>query len=141
MSKSFQQIVDFVGVCAEELFTTYLTSEAHAAALGAPAVISNEVGGSFKIFGGDAVRGTNLAIVPGHMIVQTWRGKLWDEDDLDSVLVLIFEETPLGAQILLTHVNVPDHAYPHVNEIAWDRMYWKRWKQYFSANQLPRRHS
>src|ERR1700689_2782199 len=38
-------------------------------------------------FGGQ-IRGRNLVIVPGKMIVQSWRASHWKAEDPDSILVL-----------------------------------------------------
>src|SRR5215204_5106313 len=107
MSYMIQQSVDFPGVTASELFKTYLTSKRHSAAVGAPATISDQVGAPFKVFGDDGLRGQNLAVVPDRMVVQSWRGRIWGQDDLDSVLTLLFENTETGARIGLTHANLP----------------------------------
>ncbi len=34
------------------------------------------------------------------MIVQTWRGNVWKKDDLDSILTLVFTNTPKGGQLI-----------------------------------------
>lgn len=133
MSRTFHQSVEFPGVTARDLFRTYMSSTEHAAAIGAPAVISSHVGGSLRAFGDDGVKGTNLALVPDRMIVQAWRGQPWRARDLDSVLVLIFEDAAAGARIHLTQVNVPDQAYALVNAEAWNEMYWRRWQAYFAT--------
>jgi hypothetical protein len=66
------------------------------------------------------------------MIVQSWRGNVWKEADLDSILILTFRKTAQGAQIDLVHANIPEHAYDKVNEQAWHERYWKPWKVYLA---------
>lgn len=135
--KTFHQTVEFANVTAHDLYRTYMSSREHSAAINAPASISPEIGGSFKIFGDDGLSGRNLAIVPDKLVVQAWRARAWLQDDPDSTLILMFEDGVSGASIQLVHANVPAHAYQRVNPEAWNRTYWQRWKEHFSAGERP----
>ena len=127
--KTIQQLVQFNDVTAEELFTIYMDSERHAEAVGAPATIESHAGGAFQVFGENKVRGRNLAIEPGRMIVQAWRAEPWQADDLDSIVTLTFTNTRGGAQIDLVQANVPDRAFEIIDG-GWHQMYWKPWREY-----------
>ena len=131
--KTITMDVEFAGVSARRLFDTYVTSDLHARATQAEAVVGDKEGDEFRVFGG-GVRGRNLAVVDGRMIVQAWRGQPWQEADLDSVLVLTFVDTPGGGKIELSQANIPDQAYPLVNKTAWHDRYWRSWHEYFAAN-------
>jgi activator of HSP90 ATPase len=131
--KTITMDVEFAGVSARRLFDTYVTSDLHARATQAEAVVGDKAGDEFRVFGG-GVKGRNLAVVDGRMIVQTWRGRPWQDTDLDSVLVLAFSDTPSGAKIELSQANIPDQAYPMVNEAAWHDRYWRSWQDYFAAS-------
>jgi len=135
VSKTIEQTVEFSHVCAQELFDTYLDSRKHGAALGAPVTVRPRVGGEFQAFDG-SVTGRIFEIVPGRLIVQSWRGQPWREQDLDSVVILNFLDTRDGARIDLVHANIPDHAYAMINEQAWHERYWYPWKLYLG---VPRR--
>jgi activator of HSP90 ATPase len=133
MAKYFRQAVDFPGVDVKRLFSTYVTSDLHSAALGGPPVsVSARVGKPFKIFGNNGLRGKNLHVVKNRLVVQTWRGQAWSTQDEDSLLILHFEPTDSGSRIVLFQDNVPDRAFELVNPKAWSRMYWRPWKKYFS---------
>jgi hypothetical protein len=132
MHKDIEQRVDFPGVSARVLFRTYLSSEHHSAAVGAPASIAPHVGGRFRVFGENGLSGTTLAIIEDHLVVQRWRGQLWKPEDVDSTLILLFEDTPEGAAIRLTQINIPEQAYEMVNPEAWQQIYWSRWRRHFS---------
>ncbi|KAK4281799.1 hypothetical protein QN277_013251 [Acacia crassicarpa] len=68
--------------------------------------ISKEVGGEFSIFDG-SVKGTNVELQEGKLIVQQWRFESWP-DGLQSLVRLVFEETEPGVTIIkLTHTDVP----------------------------------
>lgn len=137
MSKTFQQSVEFANVTAHDLYRTYMNSSEHSAAINAPASISLEIGGAFKIFGDNGLSGRNLAIIPDRLVVQAWRGQVWKPEDVDSTLILMFEDRPSGAYIHLAHLEIPDHAHQLVNPDAWNRMYWQRWKDHFSSGERP----
>lgn len=113
-------------VPAAELFSIYTDSVKHSAALGSRVEISSEAGVAFTVFDG-AVRGRNLLVEPKTRIVQTWRGSVWAEEDPDSLVILVFEDTIAGGAIHLTHTGIPDHSYPHID---WERAYWQPWRRY-----------
>lgn len=129
MARTIQQRVEFENVSPEELFDIYMNSERHSAAICSGVTIGNKEDSKFTAFDGD-VSGKVLLIVPKHMIVQSWRGNIWKETDLDSILILTFSKTSDGALIDLVHANIPEHAYTAVNEEAWNERYWDLWKVY-----------
>jgi len=116
---------------ARELYTMYLNPRIHAAITGHKVEIGARAGTRFKAFEG-ALTGRILHTVPGRLIVQAWRSKLFHKGDPDSTLILRF--TPSGREgcIDLVHVNVPDHDYQGVNQ-GWRKYYWKPWRQYLAA--------
>ena len=127
MPTTIRQTVKFP-VSPAELYRTYIDPKKHAAAIGSKASITRKVGGSFSAFGG-ALRGRLLAIVPGRMIVQTWRSTNWKRGHPDYVLVLTFEKAPGGARLHLVHVNVPAERYRSL-ERGWKNYYWTPWRRY-----------
>jgi activator of HSP90 ATPase len=129
MTRAIQQSI-VLKATPEELFETFLDSKKHSAATGAPAKASRRTNGSFTAFGGQ-IHGRNLAIVPGKMIVQSWRASHWKDEDLDSILVLRFSKAPGGGRIDLVHVNVPAHDHKGVTQ-GWPKYYWKPWKAYLA---------
>jgi activator of HSP90 ATPase len=127
MSRVLQQSVTF-NVPAARLFSIYMDARQHAAATGAPVVVSRKSGSRFSAFGGE-VAGRTLAVVPGRLIVQAWRGRRWPKTDADSVLILTFTDTSRGGRVDLVHANVPAHDYAGV-KTGWTRYYWQPWKAY-----------
>lgn len=73
---------------------------------GAKTSITKKEAEPFSLMNGN-LTGRNLMIVPDRMIVQSWRGNIWEEDNLDSVLTLIFSDTENGAQIDLIFAATP----------------------------------
>ena len=137
MSKTFEQTVEFAAA-PEVLYEIFMDSERHAAAINAPASISRVEGGKFECFGG-GLTGTNLRLVPGRMIVQSWRANEWKDSDPDSILILQFGKSANGGRIHLIHANIPDHSYEMINE-GWGAHYWEPWKAYLAA-QKPMKHA
>lgn len=123
MNPVIEQTIQFENTTPEELFHIYVDPQQHGALLGAEVVITREEGKVFSAFSGH-VTGVNLLVVPGRMIVQSWRGDVWKKNDLDSILILTFTATKKGAQIYMVHANTPDQF----NEL-WDEFYWQPMKE------------
>ena len=131
MTKAIQQSVRF-NTSPLTLYEMYMDSQKHSKATGAPAKISRKGGATFTAFGG-MLQGRNLLIVPGKMIVQSWRSKNWKKADGDSILILTFSKAGSGGQVDLVHANVPEHDHQGVTE-GWKTYYWKPWRSYLAAN-------
>lgn len=116
-----------------ELFNTFLDSRKHTALTGAPAKIGKRVGAAFTAFAGQ-VSGRTLLIVPGRLIVQSWRSKGWKASDSDSILMLEFSKTKGGGRIDLVHVGVPQHDRGGVT-VGWKKYYWVPWKRRLASGQ------
>jgi uncharacterized protein YndB with AHSA1/START domain len=130
MAKTIDQTVEFGGVTAERLFNLYMDPEQHKAAIGGPVEIEPHAGGRFSALGG--LTGRNLAIESPRLVVQTWRAKVWHDEDPDSVLVLTFTDSSVGARVQLVQANVPDHIYQTIDD-GWRRHYWAKWTDFLTS--------
>lgn len=130
MTKAIQQSVRF-NASPETLYEMYVDSRKHSDATGAPAKLNRQAGSAFTAFGG-MLRGRNLLVVPGKMIVQSWRSKDWNAADADSILILTFSRAGSGGRVDLVHANVPEHDHRGVTE-GWQKYYWKPWRAYLAA--------
>lgn len=125
MNKAIEQKILFKGATAAELFDIFLNAKKHSAIHGgAETKISKKEGDTFSLMNGN-LSGKNLMIVPNRMIVQSWRGNVWEKSDLDSILTLIFSDTKDGGQIEMVHSFTPNQ-FPEL----WDKIYWKPMKDY-----------
>ena len=113
------------------LYELYMDSKKHSLATGGKAVMSRKVGGTFSAYGG-YIKGKNLLLDPGKMIVQSWRGMEWTKKDRDSTFVLIFEKTKGGGLVTMVHANVPDRFAKHLAK-GWKDHYWKPWVRYLAG--------
>ena len=125
MPKTIQQTVRLPAMPAA-LHAAYLDRIEHAAITGGPVTIAPEVGARFEAFAG-ALSGRILHLVPERLIVQTWRSRKWDAEDLDSILTLTFYPDAFGARIELVQVGVCDRDAADV-EAGWERFYWTPWR-------------
>jgi uncharacterized protein YndB with AHSA1/START domain len=101
------------------IFDLYLASKKHAAATGAPAKLTRKAGGDWYAHGG-AIHGTTLLIIPGRLIVQSWRAKHWEKEEI-STLILHFGKTPGGGTLVhLVHAGVPPHDQKGVRQ-GWPK--------------------
>lgn len=140
MAKTIQQAIAFP-VPPERLYRLYLNAREHAAACGGwgKAKIAARVGGRMEM--APYIKGEFLCLVPGRMIVQTWRGANWKRTDLDSVLILTFHRVRGGSRLAMVHANVPDANAKSIGRITggWHGHYWRPWKAYFGKKRSRRR--
>lgn len=130
MAKVVEQSITFPATAAE-LYAIYMDSERHAAAIKSQAAIDPVVGG--RMTAHNSLSGRFLELVPGRLIVQTWRGKDgFKPEETDSILVLAFSDVEGGAQIQMMHTNLPDHSYKMFRD-GWKAFYWERWQQYLAG--------
>jgi activator of HSP90 ATPase len=125
MNKVIEQTINFKGVTASELFDIYVNPAKHSAIHnGAKTFISDKEGDNFSLLDGN-LNGRNLLVLRDRMIVQSWRGNVWKDDDLDSVLTLTFHNTTNGAKIEMVHCCTPTQF-----QELWDEVYWKPLRKY-----------
>ncbi|MDO8504088.1 MAG: SRPBCC domain-containing protein [bacterium] len=93
---------------------------------GGPAKISDEVGTSFKLWGGD-IYGKNLEVVSEKRLVQEWREGDWDKP---SKVTFTLKEKDGGTQIELLHEDVPDEEAKDIDR-GWNEYYLGAIKKYF----------
>src|SRR5450755_3390651 len=116
---------------AADIYAMYLDAKIHAAITGAPVKIGAREGAAFSAFGG-ALSGRLLRLVPGKMIVQTWRSNIFKPDDADSILVLTMLPQGRKTTLLdLQHINVPEQDYAGVSQ-GWEIYYFAPWREYLA---------
>jgi len=162
------QTVQFSGVTPDRLHAAYLTAREHSAMTagarpvafvrpGEGEVAVGAVGDELRAFGEEvpggelryALRARLLHVVPGRLIVLSWKNKVWDLaidssdiTDLASTVVLTFAANFAGAEVRLDHVNVPNYKVrvPDTGEVGplseivnthWSLLYWDPMREYF----------
>jgi len=130
MTKPIVQSVTFKA-SPEQLFEIFTDSKKHSAATGTKASTSAKAGVKWTAYDG-MLTGKNVLVIPGRMIVQSWRGSHWKDSDLDSVLILTFSKAAGGGKVDLVHVGVPQHDHRGVTK-GWPQYYWQPWKDYLKG--------
>ena len=128
MPRTIEQALTFRAT-PERLYRTYLSARAHATACGGwgKAKIQARVGGRMAM--ATHITGKFLLLVPGRLIVQTWRGSNWKASDLDSVLILAFSRVRGACRLVMIHAHVPDAHAKSITK-GWHTYYWRPWKKY-----------
>jgi activator of HSP90 ATPase len=127
MTKPIVQSVIFKAP-PEKLFALFANPKLHSAATRANATVSAKPGAKWTAFDG-MLKGRNILVVPGKMIVQAWRASHWPKTDPDSILILTFSKVPGGGKVDMVHANVPLHDHKGVTK-GWPHYYWNSWKAY-----------
>jgi len=131
MAKTITQKIVFKDAKASSLYNMYLDSREHTKLTGNnPANISAKEGAKFSIYDGYSW-GKNLQLVKDKLIVQSWRASDWKKSDVDSTLILSFEQNKNDAVINMIHANVPDNQASALKD-GWNDFYWKPWKKYLA---------
>ncbi len=131
MPKTIRQMV-ILPAKADDLYAMYLNPKAHAKITGSPVKISRRPGSPFSAFRG-MISGKTLATVPGRFIVQSWRSRHFNKNDLDSILVLAFSPHRKQGRIDLVHVDVADRDAEAVGK-GWKKYYWTPWRKYLGTS-------
>ena len=115
-----------------EVYEALMTTKGHVAFTGADARISPRVGGKFMAWGG-YIHGTNLKLVPGRTIVQSWvpSDETWPKGHTSQVRYSL-TKSPRGTRVTFTHSKVPAEHAGHLAS-GWKESYWVPLKKYLSA--------
>lgn len=133
MTPSLQNFTQRITVKAapQVIYDILMIARKHAKLTGSPAKVSKKVGGQFEVYGGYAY-GTNVELVAGNRIVQTWRAQ---EDQWPAAHVSLdtFDLQPIGTnktRIVLTHARVPAALIQNFKD-GWHEFYWAPLKAMF----------
>lgn len=85
---------------------------------GEEAVMSEEEGSEFSLWGGDIV-GKNLQFEKGKKIVQQW---YFEGQQEPSVVTIILHAHKQGTSAELRHTNIPDEAFDDITD-GWTNVY------------------
>ena len=121
----------------ERIYELLTDGEKFAAATGRPAELQAREGATFSLFGG-FVEGRQLELIPGHRVVQAWRGKDWVPGLYSLVRFTISPESQ-GTKLTVDHEGYPDGQsplYPTWHEhlaTNWPVFYFEPFTKHLSA--------
>jgi activator of HSP90 ATPase len=136
MAKTIVQKVVFKNTTPQKLYELYMDAKLHSSIAGSPAKITKKEGSPFSAHG-NYITGKNLHLVPGKLIVQTWRTAEWDKSVLDSVFSMSFEQKGKDTVLHAVHSNIPDKSVKSIDK-GWHDHYWKPWKQHLAGKVITR---
>lgn len=93
---------------------------------GSDAVMKEEKGSEFSLFGGD-ITGKNLQFHKDHKIVQEW---YFGEQEEKSIVTITLRQDRHFTKIELHHSNIPDEAFDDMSH-GWDVYYFGGLKEFF----------
>lgn len=130
MKQSFTLTATFP-VPPEKLFAAWLSSSAHSAFTGSPAKTSAKVGATFSAWDG-YISGVNVELVKYKKIVQRWRTTEFGDNDPDSLVKIVLENTPAGTKLSLTQSGIPAGQSSDYKQ-GWKDFYFSPMKEYFAV--------
>lgn len=114
------------------VFAAWLDGESHTKMTGGEATGEPVEGAEFTAWDG-YISGRNIELVPGALIVQSWRTSQFDDSDPDSRLEITLEAVgDEETRLTLNHSNVPDDQAAGY-ESGWSDHYFEPMKVYFGG--------
>ena len=114
---------------AKKIYDTWLSTEGHSKMTGGDAIITDRIGDSFTAWDG-YITGTNLQLEPSKRISQSWRTSQFEDNEEDSQVEILLNETDGETELTLIHTNVPESGKHYIE--GWDNHYFQPMKTYFS---------
>jgi uncharacterized protein YndB with AHSA1/START domain len=130
VSESFD-VSTILPASAQRIYRAWLSSEEHAAFIGASAEINPGVGGRFSMWDG-YIEGVNEELEPDHRIVQRWRTTEFPPESPDSRLEIVLEEVAEGTRLTMYHTEIPEGQGDQYRE-GWEEHYFEGMREYFSS--------
>jgi activator of HSP90 ATPase len=115
----------------EQIYTAWLSSQAHSQFTGAAAQIDPREGGAFSAWD-DYIQGRTLALEPYRRIFQSWRTTEFPQGAPDSFLEVLFQAEGSATRLTLRHTDIPDGQAEQYRQ-GWEDYYFKPMQEYFAG--------
>ena len=122
-------VVTRIKASAKDIYNTWMSSEGHSDMTGGEAMISHEIGASFRAWDG-YIEGKNIELEPYRRIVQSWRTTEFEANEADSQIEILLNEINGETELTLIHTNLPEHGEQYKK--GWEDHYFQPMKAYFS---------
>jgi uncharacterized protein YndB with AHSA1/START domain len=116
----------------QAIYDAWLDSRGHSAMTGSKAAQSAKAGASITAWNG-YITGKNVRLVPGKLIVQTWRTTKFTDAHGDSTITVDLAPANGGTCLTLTHADVPDGQTSY-EEGGWRKSYFEPMQRYFARS-------
>ena len=124
-------ISDVIPASPRVIYDAWLDSKAHGTMSGGKAKASAKIGAAFTAWD-NYISGTNLELVPGKRIVQSWRSMEFAGGDKDSKLTVTLKPVSGGTMLTLLHSAIPDSQKDGGYRAGWVESYFEPMKAYFA---------
>src|SRR6185436_18575775 len=136
MAKTITQKVTFKNTTCKDCYDLYMNAKKHSEVTGGAVKISDKEGTPFDVYDG-YITGKNLQLNKNKLIVQSWHGSDWEPGEIDSTLILLFEQKGNSVIAYVTHANLPDEHADSIDK-GWYTYYWEPWKNYLAGKPIKR---
>jgi len=111
-----------------DVYEALMNEDKHAEFTGAEAEIDAKVGGKYMAHGG-YIRGENLELVPGKLIVQSWHAEEdYFPDEYYSKITFELTDKDGGTLLKFKHEGVPESGADSIAD-GWVTYYWEPMKE------------
>ena len=134
MAKTINESFEFEGWSPEEIYQVFTDSKKLTELTGYDTKIGKNTGDDFMALNG-GVKGQILHMVPGRMIVASWRWLVRRKELADSILVMVFNGYEGGTKIEVSNANLPEDEQPFMNKDN----FWNCIRDYMNTEMEKRR--
>ncbi|HVY44397.1 MAG TPA: SRPBCC domain-containing protein [Minicystis sp.] len=131
MSKETITVTAVLPASPGEVYDAWLDSATHSKMTGGAASIDPRVGGRHAAWDG-YIQGTNLELMPGLRIVQSWRSSDFPADADDSRIVVLLAPDAGGTRVTIHHSEIPAGQGQNY-EAGWQDHYFRPMAEYFAS--------
>lgn len=124
-------VSDIIPAKPRAIYDAWLDSKAHGLMSGGKAKASAKVGAAFTAWD-NYISGTNLELMRGKRIVQSWRSAEFAAGDKDSKLAITLKPVAGGTKLTLFHSGIPDSQMDGGYKEGWVESYFEPMKAYFA---------
>jgi uncharacterized protein YndB with AHSA1/START domain len=115
---------------AQDIYDAWLDSVGHSEMTGAEASMSDEIDAEVSAWDG-YITGRNIELVSGERIVQSWRTTDFTDDQEDSMITVMLEESDGETLLTLIHSHVPE-SHTGYQRGGWQERYFEPMIEYFT---------
>lgn len=110
-----------------EVYNLLMDSKKHSAFTGAPAKISDKIGGRVTCYD-NYIEAINIELIKDQRIIQAWRGADWSAGEW-SLVVFNLEKQGKKTRLSFEHIGIPDIHAASIKS-GWSEHYWSKMKEY-----------
>jgi uncharacterized protein YndB with AHSA1/START domain len=129
-TKDIKQVIT-INASPKKVYDALMKDKLHKKFTGAPAKISPKVGGAFSCYGG-YIKGFNLELKKGKLIVQAWRSQDWPGGFYSLVTFKLSPESKGKTKLTFIHAGVPADDYSAKSD-GWYEHYWNPLQEMLEA--------